>query len=96
MFIFLGRPHLPCLLSAFYWIGTPVVPCHNSVFCEPRLCLLHAFYRLIRRHPVPFEVIRLMAPIRIAGRYRLREKIASGPSRTYGAIALSYLAHRPG
>jgi len=29
-----------------------------------------------------------MELIRIAGRYRLEEKIASGPSRTSGAIAL--------
>ena len=66
-----------------------------SVFCEPHLCLVYAFCHLICLHPVPPKATQPMELIRLAGRYQLREKIMSGPSRTYGAIALSQFTHMP-
>jgi hypothetical protein len=45
---------------------------------------------------VYIQTIRLMALVRLAGRYRLREEIASGLSRMYGALAPSHFTHRPG
>ena len=67
-----------------------------SVFREPRLCSVYVFYHLICLPPVPPEAIQPKELIRLAGRYRLQEKIVCGPFRTYGAIALSQFTHMPG
>jgi len=69
--------------SMLTFIGFPP---HQS-FVSHVQCSVHTFCHLICLHPVPLKVIRLMDLIRLAGRYRLEERIVSGPSCTYGAIA---------
>src|SRR6266581_3342161 len=83
-----------CSCSCLWVLSTTFYPaCHNSVFCMPRLMFGSCILSSYQTHLSTFSLaqggkaIRLMELVRLAGRYRLREEIVSGPSRTYGAIA---------
>jgi len=78
-----------CWCSWFMFMSTFVCFLPHSVYFVSHVQRsVHVFCHLTCIYPVPLKVIQLMELIWLAGRYRLREKIMSGPPCMYGVIAL--------